>query len=217
MTDRRMWIGTARTRFRGIFAALAVHVIQPFGLQVVRLQVVVGNRPRRGNPSKMLDLTEILPAQPEQCRAVEFGISAHVVIRMRMERLSIFVAPFFFRLILALHIDRARIPVGLLAGNIVAALQNENAFASRRERVHKRSAACAGPDDDHVVVLVGAHAVSLAFMTFSVPLRLNPYSSPCTGNEKCTAGYSRDEIWRSTRTARNRRERKALPRSALRA
>src|SRR5258707_10852072 len=88
MTDRRMWIGTARRGFRGIFAALAVHVIQPFGLQVVRLQVVIGNRPRRRSPSKMLDLTKIFSAQTEQRRAVEFGISANVVIRMRTERLS---------------------------------------------------------------------------------------------------------------------------------
>src|SRR5713101_302664 len=212
MTDRRMWIGTARRGFRGIFAALSVHVIQPFGLQVVRLQIVVGNRPRWGNPSKMFDLTEILSAQAEQRRAVEFGISAHVVIRVRMERLSIFVAPFFFRLILAFHIDRARIPVGLLVGNIVAAFQNENTFPGRCERVHKSPAARAGPDDDHVVVLVGVHAVSLAFTNLSVPPGLNPFSSPCIGNEKCTAGYSRDEAWRSTRTARNRRERRALPR-----
>src|SRR5713226_8841598 len=82
MTDRRMWIGTARCGFRGIFATLSMHVIQPFGLQVVRLQVIVGNRPRRGNPSKMLDLTEIFAAETEQRRAVEFGISAYVVIRV---------------------------------------------------------------------------------------------------------------------------------------
>src|SRR5882724_6150525 len=175
MTDRRMWIGTACRGLRGIFAALAVHVIQPFGLQIVRLQVIVGNRPRRGNPSKMLDLTEILPAQTEQRRAVEFGISAHVVIRVRMERLSLLVAPFFFCLILALHIDRARIPVGLLAGNIIAAFQNENAFPGRCERVHKRSATRAGPDDDHVVVVVGIHAVSLAFTNVLCTARTQPF------------------------------------------
>src|SRR5207247_1595234 len=85
MSDCGMWVGTARRGFGGILAALSVHVIQPFGLQVVRFQVVVGNRPRRRNSSKMLDLTEILSAQTEQGRAVEFGISAHVVIRVRME------------------------------------------------------------------------------------------------------------------------------------
>src|SRR4029434_5763371 len=109
------------------------------------------------NPSKMLDLAEIFPSQPEQRRAVEFSVSANVIIRVRMERFSILVAPFFFRLILASHIDRARIPVGLLAGNIVAAFQNENAFPGRCERVHKSSTARAGPDDDDVVVLVGVH------------------------------------------------------------
>src|SRR5262249_26102463 len=136
-----------------------------------------------------------------------------------MERLSIFVAPFFFRLILAFYIDRARIPVGFLAAHIVAAFQNENALSGRCECVHKRSAPRAGSNDDHVVVLAGVHAVSLAFtnLNLSVPPRLNFFSIPCTGNEKCTAGCSRDETWRSTLTARSGRERRALPPSASRA
>src|SRR5215470_7448635 len=134
-----------------------------------------------------------------------------------MERLSIFVAPFFFRLILAFYIDRARIPVGLLAANIVAAFQDENAFPGRCECVRKRSASRAGPDDDHVVVLVGVHSVSLAFTQFPNLLALKLVSFPYTGNEKCTSGCSRDETWRSTLTAPCGRERKALPPSASRA
>src|ERR1700756_2693361 len=165
----------------------------------------------------MLDLAEILPAQTEQRRAVEFSISPDVVIRVRMERLPLFVAPFFFRLILAFQIDRARIPVGLLAGNVVAAFQDENALSGRCERMHERSTARARPDDDYVVVFVGAHRISLAFTEFPSLVSFKLVSFPCTGNEKCTAGYSRDETWRSTRTARNRRERKALRPSAWRA
>src|SRR5207245_4628512 len=116
----------------------------------------------------MLDLAEVLSAQAEERRTIEFGISADVVVRVRVQGLSILVSPFFFRLILAFNIDRARIPVRLLARNIIAAFQNENAFPRGRQAVNERSAACAGSHDDYVVLFVGVHSFSLSFETFLI-------------------------------------------------
>src|SRR5438105_9437605 len=125
----------------------------------------------------MFDLAEVFSAQAKERRTIEFSISANVVVRVWVQGLSILVSPFFFRLILAFNIDGARIPVRLLARNIVAALQNENAFPRGRQAVDERSAACAGSDDDYVVVFVGVHSVSLAFATFLKPRKPQTFFS----------------------------------------
>ena len=71
----------------GILAALAVHVVQPLGLGVVRLELVVGDRPGRRDAAVMAQLAEVLAPQPEQRRAVELGVAADVVVGVRMQRL----------------------------------------------------------------------------------------------------------------------------------
>src|SRR5262245_29245032 len=115
MADRWVGIWSARRRLRGIFSPPAVNVIEPFGLQIIRFKIVVGNRPSWGNPAEMPDFSEVFPAQAEQCRAVELRVSPDVIIRVRMERLSVLIAPLFFGLIPAFDVDGARIPVGLFA------------------------------------------------------------------------------------------------------
>src|SRR5215467_6313898 len=107
MADRRVRIRPARGRFGGIFSPPAVDVVEPLGLQVIRFKFVVGNRPGWGNPAKMADFSEVFPAQAEQGRAVELRVSADVIIRMRMERLSVLVVPLFFGLIFAFDVDGA--------------------------------------------------------------------------------------------------------------
>src|SRR5215472_4479572 len=130
MADRRVRIWSARGRFRGIFAPPSVHVIEPLGLQIIRFKIVVGNRPGWGNSSEMPDFSEVFPAQAEQGRAVELRVSPDIVIRVRMERLSVLIAPLLFGLILAFDVDGARIPVGLFATYVIAALQDQNTLTS---------------------------------------------------------------------------------------
>jgi hypothetical protein len=77
------------------------------------------------------DLAEIFPAHAEQRRAVEFGVAADLVVGVRVELVAIAVTPHLFRLVLALDVDGARIPVVLLARHVVAALEHENALAAR--------------------------------------------------------------------------------------
>src|SRR5215470_10338279 len=116
MADRRVRIWSARRRFRGVFAPLSVDVVEPLRLQIIRFKIVVGNRPGWGNPAEMPDFSEVFLTQAEQGRAV--------ILRVRMERLSVLVAPLLFGLILAFDVDGARIPVGLFATNVIAALQD---------------------------------------------------------------------------------------------
>ena len=74
----------------------------------------------------MANLTEILFAQPEQRRAVEFCVTADVVVCVRMKR---FPVPGFFRVIFCLEIDSLRAPVVLLARHIVAAFEQQDFLA----------------------------------------------------------------------------------------
>ena len=74
----------------------------------------------------MTKLAEVLVAQTEQSGAVEFRVSADVVVGVRMERLAVLVVPHFFGVIFRLDVDGARAPVVLLAPDVVAPLEQEN-------------------------------------------------------------------------------------------
>ena len=95
VAHRRMRIRRARRRLGRVFAALAVDMIQMLGLRVVRLQIVIGDRPRRRNAAVMPELAEVFLAQTKQRRAVELRIAADVVVRVRMQLLAVVVAPDF--------------------------------------------------------------------------------------------------------------------------
>jgi hypothetical protein len=64
----------------------------------------------------MTKLAGVFPAQSEQCRAVKLGVAAVVVIWMRGELLALFVAPFFFCLILAFEVNGSGFKVVLFTG-----------------------------------------------------------------------------------------------------
>ena len=115
MADRRV-AGRARwRRLGGILAAIAVHLVEVLGLQVVRLELVVGDRPGRRDAAVVPELAEVLLAQPEQRRAVELGVAADVVVGVRVELLAVPIAPDLLGLVLALDVDGLRVPVVLLA------------------------------------------------------------------------------------------------------
>src|SRR5215472_16477187 len=131
MADRRVRIWSARGRLSGIFSPPAVNVIESLGFQIIRFKIVVGDRPGWGNPAEMPDFSEVFPAQAEQGRAVELRVSSYVVVCVRVESLSVLVAPLLFGLILAFDVDGARIPVGLFPTNVIAALQDQDTLTGR--------------------------------------------------------------------------------------
>src|SRR5215470_59164 len=129
----------------------------------------------------MTNLAKIFPAQPEERGAIEFGVTADVVVRVRMERLAIFVAPFFLGLVLSLDVDGAGIPIGLFAAHVVASLQDENALPSWGERISERPASGSASNDDHVVVLLDRHGLlssckSLGYLRSNLNFLVVPHS-----------------------------------------
>ena len=139
--------------FGRVFAVGPVHVVEPLGLCVPRLEVVVGERPLRRNAVGVLDLAEISRSQAVQRCPVELRRPAHEVVNLWLERFSIRVPPRVRRDVAALPEDRAGLPVLLLPRQEAPTFEQQHALAARGERVGECAAACPGTDDDHVVVV----------------------------------------------------------------
>ena len=151
--DGRERIRRARRRLGRILAARAVHLVELLGLRVVRLQLVVGDRPRGRDAVVVAQLAEVLGAQAVERRAVELGRTADEVVDLRLERLAARVVPRVGRDVAVVDEHGLGAPVLGLAREPVAALEQQDALAGRRQVPRERAAACAGPDDDHVVAL----------------------------------------------------------------
>ncbi len=80
VAHQRMSIGRARGRLGGVDAMLTVHVVELLGLRVVRLEVLIAQRPGRRDATGVLDLAEVLPSQAEQRRAVELRVASDVLV-----------------------------------------------------------------------------------------------------------------------------------------
>src|SRR5208282_2585389 len=96
MTDGRPGIGRAGRRFGRIFSPVSVHLIEILGLGIVRLQIVITERPRGRDASVVAQFAEIFLAQSEQSSTVKLGVAADVVIGMRMEFVAVLVEPRLF-------------------------------------------------------------------------------------------------------------------------
>src|SRR5437879_9572558 len=73
VADGRPGIRSLGRRFRWILAAITMHLIKILGLRVIRLQIVITDRPRRRNSAVVSELTDIFFAQPEQRGALKLG------------------------------------------------------------------------------------------------------------------------------------------------
>src|SRR5437016_74051 len=93
VADRRIFVRRAGPRLGRIFAAGAMYLIEMFGLRVVRLELGVTDGPSRRDAAVMTDLAKVFLAQTKQRRAVKLCIPADVIIRVRMQLFSVFVAP----------------------------------------------------------------------------------------------------------------------------
>ncbi len=86
--DRREGIGRAGRRLGRILAAGAVHLVELLGLRVVRLHLVVADRPGGRDAVVVAQLAEVLRAQAVERRAVELGGAADEVVHLRLEGLG---------------------------------------------------------------------------------------------------------------------------------
>ena len=144
-----------------VLAVPAVHEVEMLGLGVVRLEIGVADRPRRGDAAVVTQLAEVLRAQPEQRRAVELGVAADVVVDLRRELVAVAVEPELRRPVLALDEHGGGVPVVALARQVVAAFEQQDPLAGGGDAVGERAAAGPRADHDHVVMLVFGHSDSL--------------------------------------------------------
>ena len=148
-----MRVGRARRRLGRVLAARAVDVVVLLCERVVRLQLVVGDRPGRRDAVVMLQLAEVLLAKPVQGGAVHLRRSTDEVVDTGLEGLAARVVPRVRRDVAVVHEHVLVRPVLRLARQPVAALEEQDALARRREVACERAAARAAADDDDVVAL----------------------------------------------------------------
>jgi hypothetical protein len=161
VADRRMRIRCGCMRLRRILAAVAVHVIHAFSLGVVRLKIVVRERPSGRHSSVMPDLSEVLAPEAEERGAKEFGVATDAVVCVRVEWVTVAVAPGVLALVFPFDVDHLWIPVVLLARNVIAPLEHQDPLASACQTVRQRSAARARADDNYVVMVPVLHVFLL--------------------------------------------------------
>ena len=73
---------------------------------------------------------------------------------MGVQILAVLIEPGFLCVVVGVHVDDLRVPIRFLAGNVVAALKNQDPLSGRRQVVGERPAARTGSDDDHVIAIV---------------------------------------------------------------
>jgi len=144
----------ARGAGERVLAVPAVHPEQVLGSDVVRLQVVVIQRPGRRDTAMMPDLAEVRGQQPEQRRAVHLGVAAYVIMQLGPEGPVAGVVEGLVGGVFRLAEDGAGVPVVSLSRQEVTAFEQQYALAglghARRGGRAPRSAA----DDQDVVLII---------------------------------------------------------------
>ena len=151
------WYWALAGPFGGVLAVVAVDEVQVLGLGVVRLEVVVADRPGRRQAAVVPDLAEVLGPQAEQRRAVELRVPADVVVDLGRELVAVPVVPELRRAVLAAHEHRGGVPVVALTRQVVAPLEQQDPLARRRQPVGQGPSSRSRADHDDVVVLVSGH------------------------------------------------------------
>ena len=158
--DRRVRVGRAGRRVGRILAPRAVHLVHRLGGGVVRLHVLVGDGPGGRQAVMVAQFAEVLGAHPVQRGSVQLGGAADEVMHLRLvERLGLRVIPAVRGDVAAVDEHVHGGPVLRLAGQPVAALEQQDALTRGGQVAGERAAARPGSDDDHVVMSV--HAVLL--------------------------------------------------------
>ena len=93
MADRRPRVWLGQGPFGGVLAVHAVHLVEPLGLGVPGLELVVAERPGRRDPVDVLDLAEVLGPQAVEGGAVELGGAPDEVVDLGLERGAVAVVP----------------------------------------------------------------------------------------------------------------------------
>jgi hypothetical protein len=132
---------------------VAVSGEELFGTRVIRLEVCVRERPRRGDAAFVMEDAEVLGAKAKQCGAVDLGLAADEVGLLGVKGLIIFVEPDIFGVITVVEEDGGSVPVEFFLREKRAAFEDENALPCLREVEGESATAGSGSDDDDVVLI----------------------------------------------------------------
>ncbi len=157
--DRRVRVGRRMGRLGRIVAERAANLVQRFGAAVPRLHLRIGERPARRRAARMLDGIEVLRPISGQNGAIKLGGASDVIVGAGIEWRAGAVDPRLVRTIDAALENRARVSRVRTVGENLAALENDDARARRREPGRQRRAAHAGADNDDVSGFHVGHAV----------------------------------------------------------
>ena len=158
VADGGMRIGLRCRRLGRILAAPAAHPVEFLRRLVVRLEFVIADRPGRREAVLVPDLAEILLAQAEQHRAIDLAVAADEVVKPGVKAVPGRAVPGLGGLVARIDEDGAAVPILLLAPQVVATFEQQDALAGLRQSPGHRGAAGAGADDDDVVAFPGHRA-----------------------------------------------------------
>src|ERR1035438_5553440 len=125
-----------------------------FGLRVVRLEVLIAQRPSRRNAAVVCDLSEIPLAEPQQSRAIHLRVAADVILNAGKKRLAVLVIPRLLGPVLRLDKDSLGVPVVFFTRQVSAPFEHQNPFAGGRQMIGERTTAGSRTYDDDVVLVV---------------------------------------------------------------
>ena len=137
----------------------------------------------------MLDFAEILRSESEQGSPVELRVPADVVVDLGWELLPMVVQPEFRSAVLAIDEYLGRVPIGPLAGEVVTALEQQDALPGRRESMGECASACAGANDDDVVMLIVGHEHPSRNLVLLAHTRQRVVAASADPDPPCTAKY----------------------------
>jgi hypothetical protein len=139
VTNCRILVRRAGPRLGWIFTTITVYLIKMLRSRVIRLELVVTDRPGGRDTTVMSNLTKVFLSQTKQSGAVELRVTTDEIVRVRMQLLAVAVAPRFFRVVFGLEVYGARAPVVLFTRNVIAAFEEQDLLARGREAVSQRA------------------------------------------------------------------------------
>jgi hypothetical protein len=107
-----------------------VYVIKFLCGLIIGLERVVLQWPCRRYPVGMSDLIEVLLSKPQQNGTINLAVAAYEIVKAGMKALSIRAVPSLRRLIARVHEHCLAVPILAFAGEVTAALQKKDPFAS---------------------------------------------------------------------------------------
>ena len=167
--DGRKRVGALEGGSGRVLAPSAVYLVELLRLRVVGLHLLVGDRPGGRETVLVLDLAEVLGAQPVERRPVQLGRAADKVVHLWFEGLVLGVIPGVLRLVAPIDEYVLGPPVLRLAGEEVAALQQQDLLAGRSEPIHQSPAT--GPTADHDDVVVAHTSIPNSFRRSLITIR----------------------------------------------